>query len=61
MSVWDHFYPNSVVDQKISIHYLNLPHYTCFKTRPEIVADHQHSEFEWFDLEVAANNEVFYT
>ena len=61
MGVWDHFYLNSVVDQEISTHYLNLPHYACFETRPEIVADNQHSEFEWFGLKVVVNNEAFHT
>jgi colanic acid biosynthesis protein WcaH len=27
MGVWDHFYSNSVVDQDISTHDVNLPHY----------------------------------
>jgi colanic acid biosynthesis protein WcaH len=61
MGVWDHFYPNSVVDQGISTHYLNLPYYACFETRPQIVADDQHSEFEWFDLQVVTNNQAFHT
>lgn len=61
MGIWDHFYPNSAIDQKISTHYLNLPHYTCVETRPEIVADDQHSEFEWFDLKVVASSEAFHT
>ena len=60
MGVWDHFYPNSVVDQEISTHYLNLPRYACFETRPEIVADDQHAEFEWFDLSVVSNDEKFH-
>ena len=61
MGAWDHFYPNSVVDQEISTHYLNLPHYACFETRPEIVTDDQHSEFKWYELKEVANNEAFNT
>ena len=57
----DHFCPNSVVDHKISTHHLNLPHHGYFEIRPAIVADDQHSEFEWFDLKVVANNEAFHT
>lgn len=27
MGVWDHFYTDSAFDEKISTHYINLPHY----------------------------------
>ena len=27
MGIWDHFYDNSVIDETISTHYVNLPHY----------------------------------
>ena len=52
MGVWDHFYANSAVDQDISTHYVNLPHYAEFKSKPQIALDDQHGEFEWFDLAV---------
>ena len=57
MGVWDHFYTNSAVDQGISTHYVNLPHYAEFKSNPQIVLDDQHGEFKWFDLSVVSNDE----
>ena len=46
MGVWDHFYINSVFGKDISTHYVNLPHYTNFKFRPEITLDNQHGDFQ---------------
>ena len=60
MGVWDHFYNNSALDQNISTHYVNLPHYVRFKSKPEITLDDQHGEFEWFDLSVVSNDEKFH-
>ena len=60
MGVWDHFYENSAVDQNTSTHYVNLPYYAEFKSKPEISLDHQHCEFEWFDLSVVATHETFH-
>ena len=60
MCVWDHFYGNSAVDQDLSTHYVNLPHYSEFKSKPEITLDDQHGEFQWFDLSVASNDEKFH-
>jgi colanic acid biosynthesis protein WcaH len=60
MGVWDHFYSNSAVDQNKSTHYVNLPHYAEFKSRPQITLDDQHAEFEWVDLSVVAKDEKFH-
>ena len=60
MGVWDHFYNNSALDQNTSTHYVNLPHYAEFKSKPEITLDHQHGEFEWFDLSVVAKDGKFH-
>ena len=60
MGVWDHFYSNSALDQNTSTHYVNLPHYAEFKSKPEITLDHQHGEFEWFDLSVVAKDGKFH-
>ena len=60
MGVWDHFYNNSVLDQNISTHYVNLPHYTEFQIKPEIIGDGQHAEFQWFDLLVVSSDEEFH-
>lgn len=50
MGIWDHFYENSIVDKDVSTHYVNLPHYASFQSRPLIVSDDQHALFKWFDL-----------
>ena len=60
MGVWDHFYSNSALDQNTSTHYVNLPHYVEFKSKPQITLDDQHGEFKWFDLSVASNDEKFH-
>jgi colanic acid biosynthesis protein WcaH len=60
MGVWDHFYNNSNFGQDISTHYVNLPHYTYFKSKPKIILDDQHSNFKWFDLVLVSNDEKFY-
>jgi colanic acid biosynthesis protein WcaH len=60
MGVWDHFYHNSALDQNISTHYVNLPHYAEFQTKPEITLDDQHGEFEWFDLSEVSKDEKFH-
>ena len=60
MGVWDHFYHNSALDHDISTHYVNLPHYAEFQSKPDITLDDQHGEFEWFDLSVVAKDERFH-
>ena len=60
MGMWDHFYKNSVLDQKTSTHYVNLPHCAEFKSKPQIALDDQHGEFEWFNLSVVANYKKFH-
>ena len=60
MGVWDHFYNNSAIDQDISTHYVNLPHYAEFKFKPQIILDDQHGEFKWFDMSVVSNDEKFH-
>ena len=60
MGVWDHFYNNSALDQNTSTHYVNLPHYAEFKSRPQITLDDQHGEFAWFDPSVVAKDEKFH-
>ncbi len=60
MGVWDHFYRNSAVDKNTSTHYVNLPHYAEFKSRPQITLDDQHVECEWFELSEVAKDEKFH-
>jgi colanic acid biosynthesis protein WcaH len=50
MGIWDHFYKNSAFDENISTHYVNLPHYLVVNSKPLIIKDDQHSDFEWFEL-----------
>ncbi len=60
MGIWDHFYSNSALGQDTSTHYVNLPHYAEFKSKPQITLDDQHADFEWFDLSVMDKNEEFH-
>ena len=60
MGMWDHFYKNSALDQNISTHYVNLPHYAWFQSEPEITLDNQHCEFRWFDLPVVSSDKKFH-
>lgn len=60
MGIWDHFYSNSALDQNISTHYVNLPHFAEIKSKPRVVLDDQHDEFKWFDLSEIANDEKFH-
>ena len=50
MGVWDHFYENSVVDEGISTHYVNLPHICYLESQPELSFDLQHESVRWFDI-----------
>jgi len=60
MGVWDHFYSNSVVDEGISTHHVNLPHFCLFKSKSVILADDQHHYLDWFDIAKVASDEGFY-
>lgn len=60
MGIWDHFYKNSALDRRLSTHYLNLPHYIAFESKPQIILDNQHDEFKWFDRAEVANDEKFH-
>jgi colanic acid biosynthesis protein WcaH len=60
MGVWDHFYNNSAFDQDISTHYVNVPHYAGFQSKPAINLDDQHGEFGWFTLSMVAKDEEFH-
>ena len=60
MGIWDHFYQNSTFDKDISTHYVNIPHYCILKKQPNILADEQHDNLSWFDLEEIRDNENFH-
>jgi|TARA_B110000879_G_C11172652_1_gene514366 colanic acid biosynthesis protein WcaH len=61
IGAWDNFYNNSFFDEDISTHYVNLPHYVKLNSKPEVILDNQHSDFEWFELIDIANNEEFHS
>jgi colanic acid biosynthesis protein WcaH len=61
MGIWDHFYPNSIFGSEISTHYVNLPHFMNFESKPPILLDGQHGEFDWFDLDEIAGNGKFHS
>ena len=52
-------YGIGALDQNTSTHYVNLPHYAEFQSKPSITLDDQHSEFNWFDLAMVSNDEKF--
>ena len=60
MGVWDHFYANSVMDENVSTHYVNLPHYFLPTERPKLSIDKQHDDFSWFDLAQVAHSDGFH-
>ena len=60
MGIWDHFYNNSVFNENISTHYVNLPHCVDLPSRPRVSMDGQHDEFKWFNLLDISNNEAFH-
>jgi colanic acid biosynthesis protein WcaH len=60
MGVWDHFYPNSAMDENISTHYVNLPHCARFLSKPVIFSDDQHENLEWFNLEKVVSDEILH-
>jgi colanic acid biosynthesis protein WcaH len=60
MGVWDHFYKNSAVSESVSTHYVNLPHFVCFKQKPSFWMDEQHDEMQWFALQEVASSKNFH-
>lgn len=54
MGAFDHFYENSAVDEKISTHYMNLPHLCLLDEVPALELDTQHKELRWHDLSAVA-------
>tara|TARA_B110000879_G_C10931572_1_gene416176 strand:+ start:277 stop:753 length:477 start_codon:yes stop_codon:yes gene_type:complete len=60
MGVWDHFYENSFFGEEVSTHYVNLPHCIRYDKTPEIILDHQHDIFKWFDLNVVSSGNNFH-
>ena len=60
MGVWDHLYENSVLDENISTHYVNLPHYCTLEQMPSLSIDQQHNELKCFDMDEVAGKNGFH-
>jgi colanic acid biosynthesis protein WcaH len=60
MGVWDHFYAESAVGKDISTHYVNLTHCIFLKSKPVVIADQQHNDFQWFDLSLVSRGDSFH-
>lgn len=60
MGAWDHLYENSVMDENVSTHYVNLPHYCILEEKPSLSIDDQHNHLRWFDLDEVADKNGFH-
>lgn len=60
MGVWDHFYPNSAIDEGVSTHYVDLPHFRRFESKPVILGDDQHDSLDQFDIDKVASDVGFH-
>jgi len=60
MGVWDHFYINSFMDENVSTHYVNFPHYCILDEIPKLFMDNQHNDLKWFDLDEVAGKNGFH-
>ncbi len=60
MGIWDHFYSNNAIDDNVSTHYVNLPHYAIYDEKPDVKSDNQHNKLDWFSLEEVYENDAFH-
>jgi len=60
MGIWDHFYENSVIDENVSTHYVNLPHYCILDEKPKLLMDQQHNDLSWINLEEVVEKDNFH-
>ena len=60
MGMWDHFYAESAIGKDILTHYVNLTHYIFLKSKPDVIGDQQHNEFQWFDLSLVSYGDSFH-
>ncbi|GAB56986.1 GDP-mannose mannosyl hydrolase wbdQ/wbhG [Glaciecola punicea ACAM 611] len=60
MGVWDHFYEDSVFNEKKSTHYVNLPHFVELNEEPHFMADEQHESLSWFNLHDCEHNSLIH-
>jgi len=61
MGIWDHFYQDSALDENVSTHYVNLPHFIKLSQYQAdnlaLPHDVQHGEYCWMGLEEAIQHE----
>ena len=61
MGIWDHFYQDSALDENVSTHYVNLPHFIKLSQYQAdnlaLPHDEQHGEYCWMGLEEAIQHE----
>lgn len=60
MGIWGHFFKNSVVDENVSTHYINLLYEIILKERPKLSIDKQHTDMSWFDRSEVAGKDDFH-
>ena len=60
MGIWDHFYEDSIIDDDISTHYVNMPYYFEVSTVPNFSLDSQHSELSRFELYSCQSNDMIH-
>ena len=60
MGMWDHFYKDSIINEDISTHYVNMPYYYELSTLPDLFLDYQHSELSWFELSSCKSNDMIH-
>jgi len=60
MGMWDHFYKDSIINDQISTHYVNMPYYFEFTTLPDLYLDSQHSALSWFEISSCQNNDMIH-
>ena len=61
MGIWDHFYQDSALDENVSTHYVNLPHFIKLSQYQAdnlaLPHDEQHGEYCWIGLEEVIQHE----
>lgn len=60
MGFFDHIYENSVVDNQVSTHFVNLPHLCLLDEVPKLRPDTQYHELRWHDLSEVAKQSQYH-
>ena len=60
LGAWEHIYPDSAFDERISTHYVNLPHLVLLSNQTawdwQLVPSDQHDQWRWMALSQVTNN-----